>query len=143
MKSIGNHHLQWIIRGINRFHAKPNKKEQLPITRCLRIGILTLLDGNEPRDANIYSAFCIAHAGFLRVGEISLTGNDIIHGHMAFAQWNLTQRSIQFAEDRLLLTLPSSNTDPFHKEVTIRQLASNYATCPFTAVRHPNRLCPS
>ena len=34
---FGNHRLQRIIRGINRFHGEQNKKERLPITCGLLI----------------------------------------------------------------------------------------------------------
>jgi len=140
---FGNHRLQRIIRGINRFHGEPSRKERLPITRGLLIRILSLLDANDPRDANLYGTFCIAHVGFLRAGEVTWTANDLIHGHTEFAQWNLTRRSIQFEEDRLLLTLPSSKTDPFPKGVTITLSASSDAACPVTAMGHLYELCPS
>jgi len=45
---FGNHCLQGIIRGINRFHGEPNNKERLPTTRGLLIRILSLLDANDP-----------------------------------------------------------------------------------------------
>jgi hypothetical protein len=57
--------------GINRFHGEPYKMERLPITRGLLIRILSLLDPNDPSDANLYGAFCIAHAGFLQAGDIT------------------------------------------------------------------------
>jgi len=65
--------------------------------------------------------------GRIPVGEVTWTANDLIHGHTEFAQWNLTQRSIQFKEDQLLLPLPSSKTDPFRKGVTITLSAFNEA----------------
>jgi len=43
----------------------------------------------------------------------------------------------------VLLTLPSSKTDPFRKGVTITLSASNDSACPVTAVRHLYELCPS
>jgi hypothetical protein len=92
---------------------------------------------------NLYGAFCIAHAGFPRAGEITWTANDPIHGQTELAQWHLTRRSIQYEEDRLLLTLPSSKTDPCRKGVTITLSASRDATCPVTAMRHLYELCPS
>jgi hypothetical protein len=140
---FGNHPLQRIIRGINRFHGKPNRMERLPITRGLLIRILSLLDANNPCDLNLYGAFRITHAGFLRGGEITCTGNDLIDGHTEFAQWNCTRRSIQFEEDRVLLTLPSSKTDPFRKGVTITLSASSDAACPVMAMRHLYEHCPS
>jgi len=100
---------------MNRFHGQPNKKECLPIPRCLLICILSLLDTNDPRDANLYGAFGIAHAGSLRAGELTWTANNRIYDHTEFTQWNLTSTSVQFEEDWLLLTLPSSKADPFSK----------------------------
>jgi hypothetical protein len=140
---VGNHRLQRIIRGINRFHAEPNKKKRYPITRGLLRRILSLLDANNLHDANLYGAFCIAHAGVLRAGEITWTANNQILGHTEFAQWNLTRSSIQFQEDRRLLTLPSLKTDPFRKGVMITLSASKDGACPVTAMRHLYELCPS
>jgi len=124
-------------------HGELNRKERHPITCGLLVRILSLLDANDPRNANLYGAFCIAHAGLLRAGDKTWTANDLIHGHMEFAQWNLTRRSIHFEEDQLLLTLPSSKTDPFRTVVTIRLSASRDAACPVTAMRHIYELCPS
>ena len=140
---VGNHYQQRIISGINRFHCKLNKKEHLPITRCLLICILSLLDENDPRFVIIYSAFCVAHARFLRSGKVNWAANDLIHAHTVFAQWNLTRRSIQFAEDRLLLTVPSLKTDPFRKGVTITVSALIDAAYSVTAMRHLYEICPS
>jgi len=87
---FGNHRLQHTIRVISRFHGELNRQECLPITRGILMHILSLLETNDPRDANVYGTFCIAHTGFLRAGEITFTANDLIHGHKEFAQWNLT-----------------------------------------------------
>jgi len=87
----GNHRLQRIFGGINRFNLEPKKLERLLFTRGLLIYILSLLDANDPHDANLYGPFCIAHAGFLCAGEIPWTVNDLFHGHTEFAQWNLTK----------------------------------------------------
>jgi hypothetical protein len=85
----------------------------------------------------------MAHAGFLRAGEVTWTANDLIHAHTEFAQRNLTRRSIQFEENRLLLTLPSLKTDRFRKGVMITLSASNDAPCAVRAMRHLFELCPS
>jgi hypothetical protein len=105
--------------------------------------LLSLLDANDPRIANLYGAFCIAHPGCLQTGEITLRANELIHGHTKFAQSNPTRRSIQFREDQLLLKLPSSNTDPFRKGVMIRLSASTHAACQVIARWHLYELCPS
>jgi hypothetical protein len=91
--------------------------------RNLLICLLSLLNKNNPRDANLYGAFCLAHAGFLRAGEFTWSENDLVHGHTKFAQRNLTRSSIQFEEDHLLLTLPNSKTDPFRKASQSHSLA--------------------
>jgi hypothetical protein len=112
---FGNRHLQHIIRGINRFHREPKKKKRLPMPHGVLIHIILLLDPNDPRDANLYCAFCIVQVRFRTAGQITWAANDLIHGHTQFTQWNLTQRGIRFEEERLLLTLASSKTDPFCK----------------------------
>ena len=63
-----------------------------------------------------HSAFCIARARFLRAGEITWTANDQIHGQTEFAQWNLTQRLIQFEEDRYYSHCQARKLTPSAKE---------------------------
>ena len=139
---FGNHRLQRIIRGINRFHRKPNQKECLLIPRGLLVRIISLLDAPDPRDGNLYGTFCVAHTGFLWACEITRTTNDLIHGHAEFAQWILTRSCIQLEEDQLLLTLPSSKMDPCRKGVTITLSAASDAACRITAMWHLYELCP-
>ena len=37
-----------------------------------------------------------------------------------FSSWHLTRGSISLQEDRLVLVLPASKTDPFRQEVTLK-----------------------
>src|SRR5579859_4280107 len=77
----------------------------------------------------MYVAFCIAFAGFLRMGEFT------------WSTWNkqsflesLSHRSIQFVRDGVILQLPASKTDPFHKGVSIPLSPSGDITCPVSAL---------
>jgi hypothetical protein len=72
------------------------KQEGAPSNHAgLLIHILSLLDANDPRDANLYCAFCIAHAGFLWAGEITCTANDLAHGYMELAPVFATVPSVR------------------------------------------------
>jgi integrase len=66
-----NLRLDRLVRGVKRSRAEPRAKPRLPITRPLLLEILALLDRNQPNEMTPYAAFCLAYAGFLRVGEFT------------------------------------------------------------------------
>ena len=59
----------------------------------------------------MYTAFCLAFVGFLRVGEFIYTAHNL--KEVEFPKWFLTRRSVRFYDDYIELTLPASKTDPF------------------------------
>lgn len=106
------HHptLERIIRGIRRLYGKPDVRERLPITKAILEKMLATLDTETQKGATFHAAFCLAFAGFLRMGKFTWCEAD---QREEFRQWHLTRASITFKEDRLHVQLPASKTDPF------------------------------
>lgn len=83
--------------------------------------------------ANLYAAFCVAFAGFLRVGEFICTTRDLTT--FDFQKWHITNASINLKLDiGVSLTLPASKTDPFRTGVTVRMPTTNDEACPKAAL---------
>jgi hypothetical protein len=127
--------LQRIIQGSRRFHGEAGTRERLPITRDVLLKILQCLPRwrTDTIQANLYAAFCLAFAGFLRVGEFTWSEYT---DPLEFARWHLTWRSVNIQADRLLLTLPSSKTDPFRHGVILTISPSFDRACPLAAIRN-------
>jgi hypothetical protein len=87
--------------------------------------------------ANLYAAFCLAFAGVLRVGDFTWSKGDYNPGYpLAFARQHLTWRLVDIQSDRLLLTIPTSKTDPFRHGVTITISPAPDAACPLAAIQN-------
>jgi integrase len=139
-----NPRLDHLLRGVKRSRAEPKEKPRLPITRPLLLDILALLDRNQPDNMALYGAFCLAYAGFLRIGEFTRAETSMAHGSAEFARWHITRRSVQIVgeNEHMLLTLPSSKTDYCREGVTITIAAAADAACPVTAMITLFTLCP-
>ena len=129
------HHpvLKRVLNGIRRLRGEANTQERQPITRDILLHMLTLFDQSTLYGATMHSAFCLAFAGFLRIGEFTWNTSDVDEN---FSSFFLTRRSVSFYDDYLQLTLPTSKTDPFRKGVTLTISASNDAACPLRSLRH-------
>jgi len=86
---------------------------------------LTLYD-----DINLYAAFCLAFAAFLRCGEFTWdTWTATSH------ETHLSRHSVLFKSDSTLaLHLPYSKTDPFRRGVTIQLARAPDISCPVAAL---------
>ena len=111
--------LQRIIAGLRRLYGEGDTCKRRPITRDILLKLISRFDQTTLEGANLYAAFCLAFAGFLRMGEFIY---DKVEGN--FRSWNLTRGSISLRGDRLLLVLPASKTDPFRQSVTVKGAAS-------------------
>jgi hypothetical protein len=131
--------LQRIIQGARRFHGEAGTRERLPITRDVLLQVLQCLPRwrTDLMQANLYAAFCLAFAGFLRVGEFTWSKGDYNPDFPpAFARWHLTWRSVEILSDRLLLTIPTSKTDPFRHGVTLTISPASDRACPLAAIQN-------
>ncbi len=137
------HHpmLQRIIAGIRRMRGEPGVKERRPITRDLLLLMLADIDKTSRLGANLHAAFCLAFAGFLRIGEFTYSNAD--RNDPEFANWFLTRRSVAFYEDHVELSLPASKTDPFRQGVTILVAGADDDACPVASLQNLFERFPS
>jgi hypothetical protein len=128
--------VQRLICGIKRFHGEQDRKPVQPIARPLLLAILAQLrPGVIPGHTTLYAVYCLAYAGLLRSGEITVGSRD------KDSSLNLARDSMQFYPDfenctHITLTLPGSKNDPFRKGITITiATAPGTPLCPVTAVK--------
>lgn len=86
-------------------------------------------------ELNIDTAFKVAWAGLLRLGEITYTGTELKKA--SFSQTKVTRSDISFAEEDqyAVLRLKRSKTDMEHTGVQIVLAATGEKTCPVLALR--------
>lgn len=121
-----------IIKGSKRLFFK-QKATRLPITKP----ILKEITKYEPIDLdelNIDTAFKVAWAEFLRLGEIIYTGTELKKA--AFARTKVTRSDFFFAEGNqyAILRLKQSKTDIEHTGLQIVLAATGEKTCPVAAL---------
>lgn len=128
------HHptLERIIQGIRRLRGEPEVKERLPITRSILLAMLATFDTNTQNGATFHAAFCLAFAGFLRMGEFTWTAAD---RQKEFGQWHMTRGAISFGDDRIYVQLPASKTDPFRQGVKLTIATAQDEACAFKSLR--------
>ncbi|KAL7278212.1 hypothetical protein ACG7TL_008187 [Trametes sanguinea] len=135
--------VQRLIRGIKRFHGEQARNPKLPITIDLLRRLCESLLDDCLSTVSFRAAITLAFAGFLRCGEFTVdkpTSYDPIS--------HLSRGSVQFlpsasAPTHLVLSLPSSKTDPFRKGVSILIAAAPDAvTCPINALCRLYQLHP-
>lgn len=119
--------------GIRRRRGEPGTKERMPITRDILIKLLASFDQRSLQGATIHASFCLAFAAFLRIGEFTWNPSDLTPD---FPMFYMTRRSIEFFDEHLELTLPSSKTDVYRKGITITVAAANDEACPLQSLRH-------
>ncbi len=116
--------LQRIIKGFRRIYGEGDTRERQPITRDILLKLISRFDQTAFEGANLHAAFCLAFAGFLRMGEFTY---DKVESD--FSSWNLTRGSVSFSEDRLFLVIPSCKTDPFRRGIILTISAANDDAC--------------
>ena len=95
--------------------------------------MLTKLDKNARKKTNLYAAFCLAFASFLRIGEFTWARGEL---NSEFQSWHITRGSVSLSEGRLQLSLPASKTDLFQQGVTLTITATGDKSCAIAASRH-------
>lgn len=127
------HHptLERIIQGIRRLRGEPDVKERLPITRLILLALLATFNTDTQTGATFHAAFCLAFAGFLRMGEFTWTAAD---REAEFAQWHMTRAAVSFGNDRVYVQLPASKTDPFRQGVKLTIATADDEACAFKSL---------
>ncbi len=116
--------LQKVIKGLQRLYGEGDTRERQPITRDILLKLISRFDQTALEGANSHAAFCLAFAGFLRMGEF--TYNKV---ESDFSSWNLTRGSVSLSEDRLFLVIPFCKTDPFRRGITLTISAASDKAC--------------
>jgi integrase len=115
------------------------KRRREPITRDLLLKILPDLPtgrtGLDRDNANVYAAFCVAFAGFMRMGEFTYSA--AMASNKGTRPRILRRSDINFAADSntATLLLRRSKTDINRTGVRIILAATGDAACPVTALR--------
>lgn len=122
-----------IIKGGKRLFPS-KKRNRRPITK----DILEKITEDEPLtvdDLNADTAFKVAWAGFLRLGEITYTATEAKKA--SFKDKKVTRSDISFSEgdQYAILRLKRSKTDTEHTGVQIVLAATGEKTCPVNALR--------
>ena len=130
--------VQRLIRGIKRYHGERDRNPKLPITLDILQRLCAAMPGDTSlKDASFLAAMKSAFAGFLRCGEFT-----VMRAESFSPATNLTRGAVAFlptidAPTHVVLSLPSSKTDPFRKGVSVILAAAPGApTCAVTALRH-------
>ena len=113
------------------------KKLRLPITKDI-LQRITLGKPKFLQDFNINTAFKVAWAGFLRMGEFTYTKTELANRKL-FIVTKLTQSDITFSQENqhVILQLKKSKTDVKHTGIEIIIAATNDSTCPLcTFIAH-------
>lgn len=114
LEVYGHFILQKIIAGLWRLYGEGDTRKRSPITWDILLKLISRFDQRNFEGANLHSAFCLSFAEFLRIGESTC---DKVESD--FRSWHLARGSISLQEDRLLLALTTSKTNPFHEGVTL------------------------
>lgn len=109
------------------------KATRLPITKEI-LKEITKHDPIDLDELNIDTAFMVAWAGFLLLGEITYTSTELKKA--SFARTQVTRSDVSFAEGNqyTVLRLKQSKTDTEHTGVQIVLAATGEKTCPVAAL---------
>lgn len=125
--------LKQLIRGGKSFFPS-SKALRLPITK----DILSKISTHSPintNEINLDTAYKVAWAGFLRLGEITYEKSELPHD--SFQALHLTRPDVSSSEfdQYVTLRLKRSKTDTQHTRVLVIIAATYEQTCPFAALR--------
>lgn len=125
--------LAWILNSGRRLFPSP-KAKRLPITKEI-LEFITVTPLVSVEDLNIDTAFKMAWAGFLRLGEITYTAADLRKS--SFPMTHVTRLDDAFTEydQYAVLRLKNSKTDLDHISIQIILAATSEASCPVKTLR--------
>lgn len=112
--------VQHLIHGIKRYHSECACSPKLPITLdILQTLCMVLSESMSAINHTMKAMMTLTFAGFLRCGEFTLAKNTQFNLAV-----NLTCGSVKFIPDCdhadcIILTLPTSKTDPFCKGISV------------------------
>ena len=129
-----------LYRGIKLSQYTDDRPRKPPITKNVLLSILRTLDTSTIDGANFHTAFCLAFAGFLRIGEFTYEPGDT--RYQDFKDYHVTRRSITFSANSICLHLPASKTDPFRHGVTIPIAATDREACPLQSLQNLYKIDP-
>ena len=135
-KAFEDERLSRLYKGVPRTHGIKPSRERNEITKEKLLAMLKRLDVSRHDDANLYAAFCVAFAGFLRPGEFTWDKWDPITSPNEHA----TRQSIQFTPQGVLFLLPRSKTSI--EPVSIPLASADDASCPVRALNTLFHLFP-
>ena len=98
------------------------------------IQLTKILDTATLLRATIHTAFYLVFAGFLRIEEF--TWGQAEYTLSDFAEFHTTRRSVRLLKDRLELSLPSSKTDPYRKNIILTIIATGDIACPVASLHY-------
>lgn len=134
-------HLNLLVQGAcNLFPGDLNTSgpTREPLSRDLLLKLVSpdACHGEPPRDTlNLNAAFCLAFAGFLRMGEFTWSLASL--RSPGFSRRHLTHRCVTMESGALSVVLPFSKTDIKHQGIRIPIAATNDGVCP---VFHMSRI---
>jgi hypothetical protein len=128
-------HIKRLIKGARNVFPPTPKRIRHPITMAILKGILPPLSDNKD-EANIHAAFCLAFAGFLRMGEFTNSATD--RATLAANPKILRRSDISFSEnyDTVTLLLRRSKTDINNTGIRIVIARTGGITCPVASLLH-------
>jgi len=133
-------HLKRMIKGAGRLFNGAQPRERRPIMKktLTRICSQPSLEPSTKltkNSLNFDTAFKVAFAGFMRLGEFTYTKQQPTKPH-TFKETKLTRRDIKICEGGRYATLllRRSKADYKHKGVTILLTATGDGTCPVTGL---------
>ena len=120
-----------IFRGALRIHGSKPVRKHVEITKDILLAAIATFDSTAFDDLNLHRAFCVAFAAFLRPSEFT------------WESWNpntspltrVSQQSVEFTKDGVLLNLPKSKTDQYREGTTIPLSPASDSSCPVRALK--------
>ena len=125
--------LQRLVRGIKKQQGGHTRRERLPITNDVLVKLIKEFDTTTEFGATMHAAFCLAHAGFLRVGEFTYGQADL---EPDFDKHHVTRSCLKFRDGSLELYIPASKTDAFREGVTLKIAAAPGDACPVQSLKN-------